>query len=610
MRFETVGGRRIARSFEPGYAQCPYVVPISIGDTDGPEPDTPRMSPNLVPIAAIWGSVALLGLLTVFAWRQRPKRAAKLFAVTMFCGTWWATASALGLFASTESMLVFWTKVTWAGIAFVPVSWFLFALGYAGYDRYVTLRSAVWLSVIPTVTLSLAMTNSVHDLVYRSMTAVRTGSVLTLDVQFGPWFWVDAAYTTGLVLVGAVLVARLAVDNRDLYRDQVLALMLVIAPPVAGRIAYYLSVGPFDAVDPTPYTFILSGVAGFVALKRYRFLDAVPVTDRDARRSLVAQMEEGIVVVDGTDHVVETNPHARSLVATDGSPVGRDAAAVIPEYERIVSADSDEPAAVRIRRDGRERIYEVRVTDLDASDDGTSGAVFAFHDVTKRRTRLQRLDVLNRVLRHNLRNEMNVVYGYADQIENADEAQDTRAIAARIKEKTMAMVDVGDRAREIDEILEASGDDQVSVRLSTMLSWECGRISREHPSVTVEYDSPDEPCDCPAALETVVEILIEEVVGYLDPDDPTLGIDATVDARNATIAIGGNGTGIPASERCVVESGEETDLDHGTGLGLWLANWGSQAVGGDLSLPDDSPRGIDVILTVPRRGDARDRDAE
>ncbi len=557
------------------------------------------MSIDLILLVAIWGAVLVLGLLTVLAWRQQPKRAATLFAAAMFCATWWATASALSLFAATDAMLVFWTKVEWAGVAFVPVAWLLFAMTYAGYERYVTFRSAVWLSVVPTTTLSLAMTNSLHGLLYRSTSAARTGPLTVLDVEFGPWFWVHAAYSSALILAGAVLVARLAVDNRDLYRDQVLALMLVISPPVVGSLAYVLSLGPFDAIDPTPYTFVVSGLVGLVALKRFRFLDAVPVTDRATRRSLVDEMEEAIVVVDGTDHVVEMNPHAQSLFAADDSPVGREGAAVLPEYERITTRDADDPAVVTVERDGRKRVYEVRVTALDADSRRGTGSVLVFRDVTDQRTRVQRLDVLNRVLRHNLRNEMNLVYGYADQIENAGDEQDPARIAARIKEKTMAMVDVGNRAREIDEILEASGDAGGTVSLSALIEGERERLADEHPSVRVECRPPEPDVTCPAALETVLEILVEEVVDHLDASDPSLAFDVTVDGTEATIAVGGNGSGIPASERRVLESGEETDLHHGSGLGLWLANWGAQAVGGDLVVTDESQEGAAAEIVVP-----------
>lgn len=560
------------------------------------------MSSHIVPFGLIWGSVALLAALTLLAWRQQPERGSTLFAVTMFCGIWWAAASALGLFATADATKVFWAKVEWAGIAFIPVGWLLFSLQYTGREKYVSVRSMLWLSVIPVTTVALAMTNALHGLVYQSTTKVSAGPLTVLDVQFGPWFWFQSLYGYALLLAGTVLIVQLAVENRNLYLDQVVALLFVLIPPFVASVAYLFSIGPFHALDPTPYTFVLSGVAGIVALKRYRFLDAVPVTDRVARQSLVDEMEQGVVVVDSNDDVVEMNPTARRLFGGETASIGVDASTVVPEYHRIAADGPDDRVRIPIERDSQERIYEVQVTNLEAGSGSGSGAVLVFHDVTEQRTHLQRLDVLNRVLRHNLRNEMNVVYGYADQIEN--QPQDPGQIAAQIKEKALAMTTIGDRAREIDDILKDGRDADQTATLPTLLQWERARIARDHPEVAVEYRSPSSAAECPTAMETVLKILVEEVIDHNDGADPTVTIEASVSETDATVTISDDGPGIPASERRVFESGEETELRHGSGLGLWLANWGVQAIGGDLAITDEASGGTAVEITVPCTGGA------
>ena len=555
------------------------------------------MPSHIVLFGLIWGSVVLLAALTLLAWRQQPERGSTLFAVTMFCGTWWAAASALGLFATADATKVFWAKVEWAGIAFIPVAWLLFSLQYTGREKYVSVRSMLALSVVPVTTVLLAMTNSLHGLVYQSTMKVGTGPLTVLDVQFGPWFWFQSLYGYVLLLVGTVHICQLAVENRDLYLDQVVALLFVLIPPFLASIAYLFSLGPFHTYDPTPYTFVLSGVAGIVALKRYRFLDAVPVTDRIARQSLVDEMEQGVVVVDSNDNVVEMNPAAERLLETEAACIGTDASTIVPGYHSIAADSPDERTRITIERGTQERIYEVQVTDLEADSDSTCGAVLVFYDVTEQRTRIQRLDVLNRVLRHNLRNEMNVVYGYADQIEN--QSGDPCQVAADIKEKSLAMTTIGDRAREIDDVLKDGRDDGETTTLPKLLQWERDRINRDHPEVSVEYRSPSSAAECHTAMETVLKILVEEVIDHNDTASPTVTISGSVTDMDATVTISDDGPGIPASERRIFESGEETELRHGSGLGLWLANWGVQAIGGDLTVTENPSRGTVIEIAVP-----------
>ncbi|MFB6298485.1 MAG: ATP-binding protein [Salinirussus sp.] len=62
------------------------------------------------------------------------------------------------------------------------------------------------------------------------------------------------------------------------------------------------------------------------------------------------------------------------------------------------------------------------------------------------------------------------------------------------------------------------------------------------------------------------------------------------------------GSGIPEAELDPVRSGAETDLQHGSGLGLWVVQWGTELLGSEIDF-DTGPEGTTVSLTVPDRGD-------
>ncbi|ERH01540.1 MAG: histidine kinase-, DNA gyrase B-, and HSP90-like ATPase [Halonotius sp. J07HN6] len=68
------------------------------------------------------------------------------------------------------------------------------------------------------------------------------------------------------------------------------------------------------------------------------------------------------------------------------------------------------------------------------------------------------------------------------------------------------------------------------------------------------------------------------------------------------IVIADNGPGIPTQERNTIETGDETPLQHGTGLGLWLVYWAISLLGGDVRI-DQSSSGTRVTLTLPRADD-------
>jgi signal transduction histidine kinase len=60
-----------------------------------------------------------------------------------------------------------------------------------------------------------------------------------------------------------------------------------------------------------------------------------------------------------------------------------------------------------------------------------------------------------------------------------------------------------------------------------------------------------------------------------------------------------NGPGIPEDELVPLQEGTETPLKHGSGLGLWLVEWGISRLGGTIQFDANEPRGTVVWLRLP-----------
>ena len=65
------------------------------------------------------------------------------------------------------------------------------------------------------------------------------------------------------------------------------------------------------------------------------------------------------------------------------------------------------------------------------------------------------------------------------------------------------------------------------------------------------------------------------------------------------IEIEDNGAGIPADEIEVLTAGEETELHHGSGIGLWVVHWVVTRYGGDLAFEHPADGGSLVRITLP-----------
>jgi signal transduction histidine kinase len=186
---------------------------------------------------------------------------------------------------------------------------------------------------------------------------------------------------------------------------------------------------------------------------------------------------------------------------------------------------------------------------------------------------------------------MNVIYGYADRLDDG-EAVD------RIQEKAMRMVTLGDKAREIDRILEDDGEGE-PITLSRIVELELERAREAYPDVTFEASFPTDSATCDHPLGAVLRNLLENAAEHNDSDDPWVRVDARVEGDEAIIEVVDNGPGIPAEERSVLRTREETPLRHSSGLGLWLVTWGVERLGGRVTIAESGESGTAIRLEIP-----------
>lgn len=209
--------------------------------------------------------------------------------------------------------------------------------------------------------------------------------------------------------------------------------------------------------------------------------------------------------------------------------------------------------------------------------------------IEEREQREQRLEVFNRLLRHNLRNRLDVIRSHTEQLADRTDGNDTEAIL----NATDRLASIGTRARRIDRLM-ARDPDPVTVDLTSMIRDLLSQIESDEVTINTEFPST-------ATLRTDAEILrptlispLENAVRYAE-SSITVSITSTGDGYR--IAISDDGPGIPAVELESLAAGTETPLQHGRGLGLWQLRWGVDALGGELSFETDDGTTVNIMLT-------------
>jgi methyl-accepting chemotaxis protein len=222
---------------------------------------------------------------------------------------------------------------------------------------------------------------------------------------------------------------------------------------------------------------------------------------------------------------------------------------------------------------------------LDADVPGRVGESVAtmHHDLQQFITRLE---VLNRILRHNLRNQLDVINSHAEAL---DDTEHREAILAA----TESLAGLGSRARHIDHVL--SKDPQpTSIDPADRIAAVLRDIETDGVTVSTSLSDDATVVTDAEILTTVLRSPLENAVEYADS-----GVGVSVESTDSgcTIEIRDDGPGIPDSELEPLATDQETPLRHGRGLGLWELKWGVDKLDGDLSFVIDD--GTTVTIRLP-----------
>jgi PAS domain S-box-containing protein len=539
-------------------------------------------------VVALFVSVAMGSAATIFAWRQRPEPGATPLVVLLLGQSWWSASIIFKLQAVELPGKLFWTNIAVFGVVVIPVAWLLFALEYTGRDRYIRPRNVGLLLVIPAVTVILVLTAGWHDLYYVHVTSVGPDGVHQLQ-QGGLGFWVLAGYTYLLGILGVVPLFGLLTSGAVTFQKQSAALLVGIFTPWITNILFLAGAFPNTAIDPTPIAFSISGVAYLSALTRHRLLGTSPAPNQRARQHLFDQMHMGAIVVDRNDNVVDMNDTFEAIIGRDRHTVlGTPADDWVPEYESL-PRDGTLDGNLAFGNDGTGGAYDVTVTPISDVRGRRIGRVIAFHDISEHLRQQQRLGVLNRILRHNLRTETNLIHGYATELAG-EEAQ-------IIQDRAMRVADFAEKGRTAIDLFDATHGPPNPDALTTVLEHAIDTVQREY-AVTVNLTVPETDVFVAGVLTPVVVNLLENAAAH-HPGDATVDISARIEGDSVVLWIADDGPGISEAEIGVLESGTETALEHGSGLGLWIVKWGVDIAEGAIAFASTDDAGTRVTITVP-----------
>jgi PAS domain S-box-containing protein len=551
--------------------------------------------PSLVLLAGALGIT--IGAL---AWRAREQVGARALAVFVTAGGLWTIAEGLSVVRAGLETSRFWTQVALSISVVPPLAWLVLVLAYTGHRHRVTRRLLAALLVEPLVFLALVWTTTEHTLVWETMDLAPIGEFDGFTGEFGVAFWGHQAYSYLLLTAGVVLLVRMLLRTNNLFRWQSTAWLFAISVPITGNALYIFGQLP-AGLDPTGISYVLGGLLLGLALFESQLRSVAPATREIGREAVLSELEDAIVILDDDDRIVDANPAGERLLGAE-EYLGRELGAVRPAL-----ADGIDDAGARTRLEleqtGRVRYYDVRISSLYGGYGVVSGNVLSLRDVTEQEEREQQLDVLNRLLRHNIRNELNLVRG---QIELAEPHLDNGDGKQRLGKAKRALDGVVARSNKVGRLSRLLETEASEVDIARGIRGEAQTGDLAQLDGEIEVSLPETlVVSGGQSLVAAFGELIENGIEHNDATEPrvTVAIDESrSDGGHVVLTVSDNGPGIDEQEYQTILEGEETDLQHGSGVGLWLVNWIVRRAGGTLSF-ENTGEGCTVSVRLPRADD-------
>lgn len=232
------------------------------------------------------------------------------------------------------------------------------------------------------------------------------------------------------------------------------------------------------------------------------------------------------------------------------------------------------------------------------------------------KTRNEELEALNRVVRHDICNDMQIIRSWAERLEMTVDDEGRQAVE-HILTTSDHIISLTDEAREFVETLTGSEDPEMEpIPLREILSYELERQRDAHEEATFEMkdEIPSVAVSANEMLSSVFRNLLGNSVQHNDAEEPRIEIECEVRDDIVELRFADNGPGVPDDRKVeIFGKGEQSVDSEGTGIGLYLVNqlvsnyrgdvWVEdrmQRESTDSTASDESTTGAVFVVQLPR----------
>jgi len=279
-------------------------------------------------------------------------------------------------------------------------------------------------------------------------------------------------------------------------------------------------------------------------------------------------------------------------------------------WETILSGERWQSEITDQRADDERIVLNQTVAPITDDDGEVRKFVAVAQDTTARKEYERRLeeqrdnlDVLNRVLRHDIRNDLQLITAYTKMVADECDDPETDDHLTTVLESADHAVELTKVAREMADVMLSANEESRPVDLRNVLQSELDEVRSTYSRAVVSTETgiPRTTVEANEMLNSVFRNLLKNAIQHNDTETPRVRLSITEDDDAVVVRIADNGPGIPDAQRETIFGKGEKGLDsQGTGIGLYLVDTLVESYGGDVWVEDSDAGGAAFVVELPK----------
>ncbi|HEY9078251.1 MAG TPA: histidine kinase N-terminal 7TM domain-containing protein [Anaerolineaceae bacterium] len=317
-------------------------------------------------------------VLILLAWKRRENPAARTFVFLMAAMAWYSLMYGFELASASFEWKKTWLRLEYFGINSIPLFLGLFILQFTRMEKWIKPSTIVFLTLVPLLSLIINFTNEYHSLFYSSITLNTSGIFPLLSLPKGPWYWVYSIHLYLVFIFSSYLLIRRYQMSSGMYRDHNRLVLIGMLVPILVFTVYLFRIPGIQDYDLNPiFNAISGGIMGW-GLLQTRLLDPLPI----ARSALIETMQDGILVFDRLQEIIDINPAAVRILRHPKTPYPgtrlREVVSSCPEMVKFCENPGDGQRVFKVD----DYWLDVHSRTLFGKDGETVGRLVVLRDIT------------------------------------------------------------------------------------------------------------------------------------------------------------------------------------------------------------------------------------